>query len=550
MRPFDPRLLRHARATRGLLVALGLLSLLQVTLSVGLAALVATTVSSVFEDGASLEDLTTELLLLLAVVVLRAGGTYAQESLSTRASARVKAELSGQVVAHVARLGPGWLVSARRSRLTVLLTSGLDALDEYFARYLPQLVASLIAPVVVVVAIVVVDPLSALVIALTLPLIPLFMVLIGWRTQVEQRRQWEALQTLSGHFLDVLRGLVTLKIFGRSQGQARGIGEVSERYRERTMKVLRISFLSSFTLELLATLSVAVVAVEVGLRLVEGGLDLRSALFILVLAPEAYLPLRQVGVHFHASQAGLAAAEEVFSILETPAPASPDDEVDLTHTALRLDNVTVSHPDREGASLAASFEVEPGQMVALIGPSGGGKSTAVACFLGIVEPSSGTVRAGTSTNPVGWRDQVAWMPQHPGFVRGTVADNVRVVAPDAPDQAVAEALRRAGADFVDELPDGMESRLGEHGAGLSVGQRQRIALARVLVRSTPVVALDEPTAGLDGATERTVVDAISELAAERTVLLVAHRPALAAMADRTVVVTAPRLAPRRDGADE
>jgi ATP-binding cassette subfamily C protein CydCD len=182
-------------------------------------------------------------------------------------------------------------------------------------------------------------------------------------------------------------------------------------------------------------------------------------------------------------------------------------------------------------------------MVALIGPSGGGKSTAVACLLGIVEPSSGTVRAGTSTNPVGWRDQVAWMPQHPGFVRGTVADNVRVVAPDAPDQAVAEALRRAGADFVDELPDGMQSRLGEHGAGLSVGQRQRIALARVLVRSTPVVALDEPTAGLDGATERTVVDAISELAAERTVLLVAHRPALAAMADRTVVVTAPTSGP-------
>lgn len=539
MRPFDPRLLRHARATRGLLIGLGLLSLLQAVLAVGLAALVATTVSAVFEDDADIVELSLELLLLLAVVALRAATTYGQESLSARASARVKAELSGQVVEHVARLGPGWLVSARRARLVVLLTSGLDALDEYFARYLPQLVASVIVPVVVVACIAVVDPLSAVVIAVTVPLIPLFMVLIGWRTQVEQRRQWEALQTLSGHFLDVLRGLVTLKIFGRSLGQARGIGEVSERYRRRTMKVLRVSFLSSFTLELLATLSVAVVAVEVGLRLVEGGLDLRTALFVLVLAPEAYLPLRQVGVHFHASQAGLAAAEEVFAVMETPAPSSPSDEVDLRLATVRLADVAVRHADRDGDSLALSLDVTPGETLALVGPSGGGKSTALACLLGIVDPSSGTVRAGNSTSPASWRDQIAWMPQHPGFVRGTIADNVRVVAPEAPDRLVAEALHRAGADFVATLPEGMDTPLGEHGTGLSVGQRQRIALARVFVRQTPMAALDEPTAGLDGATERSVVAAIGDLADERTLVLVAHRPALAATADRTVVVTAP-----------
>ena len=516
---------------------LGLLSFAQVALAIALAALIAVVVTAVFVDGRELSDVSADLVALLLVVILRAITTYAQESASARTSARVKAELAHQVVAHVARLGPDWLVSARRSRLVVLLTSGLDALDEYFARYLPQLVATLIIPLVVVLAIAVVDPLSAVVIAVTVPLIPLFMVLIGWRTQVEQRRQWDALQTLSGHFLDVLHGLLTLKIFGRSQGQARAIAEVSERYRSRTMRVLRISFLSSFTLELLATLSVAVVAVEVGLRLIEGGITLQAALFVLVLAPEAYLPLRQIGVHYHASQAGLAAAEEVFELLETSAPDEPGVAPDLRHTAVILESVRVRHEGRSRDSLATSFEVAPGETIALLGPSGGGKSTAVACLLGITKPTSGKVRAGDCSAAPRWRDQIAWMPQHPGFVRGTVADNVRVVAPLASDAVVSVALRRAGADFVANLPLGIDTVLGEQGAGLSVGQRQRIALARVFVRDTPMAVLDEPTAGLDGATERAVVAAIGELSGERTLVLVAHRPALAAAADRTVVLT-------------
>ena len=491
-----------------------------------------------FEDG-GLSDISTELYALVLVVTLRPLVTYLQESTSVRASARVKAELAEQVVAHVALLGPGWLVSARRSRLVVLLTSGLDALDEYFARYLPQLVATVIIPLVVVVAVAVVDPLSAVVIVVTVPLIPLFMILIGWRTQVEQRRQWDALQMLSGHFLDVLHGLVTLKIFGRSQGQARAIAEVSERYRTRTMKVLRISFLSSFTLELVATLSVAVVAVEVGLRLIEGGITLQQALFVLVLAPEAYLPLRQVGVHYHASQAGLAAAEEVFELLETPVSDSSGDAPDLREATVCLEAVRVRHDGRGGASLATTFHVAPGETVALLGPSGGGKSTALACLLGIATPTSGEISAGDCTEAARWREQIAWMPQHPGFVRGTVADNVRIVAPTASDATVRDALDRAGADFVADLPSGIDTVLGEQGAGLSVGQRQRIALARVFVRSTPMAALDEPTAGLDGATERAVVSAINELARERTLVLVAHRPALAAAADRTVVISPP-----------
>jgi ATP-binding cassette subfamily C protein CydCD len=518
-----------------MLVALGALGLAQAGLAIALAAAIAYAVTAVFQDGQSLSDVSGVVVALVAVVVLRAAATYAQEALAARASARVKATLSEQVVARVADLGPAWLVSARRSRLVVLLTSGLDALDEYFARYLPQLVYSMIIPLAVVVVVAAVDWLSALVIVLTLPLIPLFMVLIGWRTQVEQRRQWEALQTLSGHFLDVLRGLVTLKIFGRAQGQSVAIADVSERYRRRTMKVLRVSFLSSFTLELLATLSVAIVAVEIGLRLIEGGIDLRTGLFVLVLAPEAYLPLRQVGVHYHASQAGLAAAEEVFEILDQSAPASPENRVSLAEMPIRLD-ARVRYPDRAGDSMVTRFEVEPGQTLALVGPSGGGKSTALACLLGIVAPTDGQVEAGGVTDASLWRDQIAWMPQSPGYLHGSIADNVRVVAPHASDEQVQRALHRAGADFVDDLPRGIDTPLGEQGSGLSVGQRQRVALARVFVRDTPVAVLDEPTAGLDGPTERAVVAAIDDLASERTVVVVAHRPALAASADRTVVI--------------
>jgi ATP-binding cassette, subfamily C, bacterial CydCD len=538
VRPFDPRLLRYARVTRGLLIGLSALGLVHVLLAVALAALIAEGVTSVFEDGEQLNDLRGVVIALLVVVLLRATVVLLQERLSARASAKVKATLSEQVVTHVAELGPAWLVSARRSRLIVLLASGLDALDEYFARYLPQLVYSAIIPLVVVVTVAYVDWLSALVIALTLPLIPLFMVLIGWRTQTEQDRQWNSLQTLSGHFLDVLRGLVTLKIFGRSQGQDAAIADVSERYRARTMKVLRISFVSSFTLELLATLSVAIVAVEIGLRLIEGQLSLQTGLFVLILAPEAYLPLRQVGVHFHASQSGLAAAQEVFEILEETAPPAPDRSVALVGTPIHLD-ARVRHPERSTESMVARFDVRPGRTLALVGPSGGGKSTALGCLMGVVTATGGGVDAGGVTDACLWRDQIAWMPQHPGYIQGSIADNVRVVAPLATDREVTEALVRAGAEFVSELPAGIDTPLGEQGLGLSVGQRQRVALARVFVRQTAVALLDEPTAGLDGATERAVVDAIKTLAGERTVVVVAHRPALAATADETVVIRPP-----------
>jgi ATP-binding cassette subfamily C protein CydCD len=539
VRPFDPRLLRYAKTTRRFLVTAGLLGILQAALAIALAWFIAVVVSAVFLDESSLADETTAVLGLIVVAVLRPLVGYAQETASARTAAQVKAELSTQIVVKLAEIGPSGTATSRSSRVLVLLTSGLDALDDYFARYLPQLVYSTIVPIVVLAALFVADPLSGAVVIVTLPLIPIFMMLIGWRTQVEQRRQWEALQVLSGHFLDVLRGLATLKIFGRSERQAESIAEVSRRYRVRTVKVLRISFLSSFALELLATLSVAVVAVEVGLRLVEGGIALKTALFVLVLAPEAYMPLRQVGAHFHASQAGLAAAEEAFELLERPSPVALDDRIDLSTRALTLEDVRVRYPDRDADALGLSLTIQPREVIALVGPSGGGKSTALACLLGVTAPTSGVVSAGDATNAAAWRDQIAWMPQNPAFIRGTIADNVRLVAPDATDAEVRRALELAGADFVNELSDGVDCQLGERGEGLSVGQLQRVALARVFIRRTPLVVLDEPTASLDGATERLVASAVGELASERGVVLVAHRPALADLADRTVAVRPP-----------
>jgi ABC-type transport system involved in cytochrome bd biosynthesis fused ATPase/permease subunit len=313
------------------------------------------------------------------------------------------------------------------------------------------------------------------------------------------------------------------------------------------MKVLRISFLSSLALELLASLSVALVAVEIGIRLVEGYLTFFVGLFVLVLAPDAYLPLRLVGQHFHASQEGLTAAGRVFEVLETSPPEPGRHPApDLRRAALRFDAVTVLYPDRDAPAVdRVSLEVRPGELVALAGPSGCGKSTLLDLALQFLQPSDGTVTLddGTATvalsdvDPVTWRSQIAWLPQRPAFVAGSIADNVRVVSPEATDDEVRSALRAAGADFVDDLPAGVHSELGDSGSGLSVGQRQRIALARVFVRQAPLVLLDEPTAGLDGVTEQAVIDAVRDLAVGRTVLVVAHRPALVELADRVVTLT-------------
>ncbi|MFF4517466.1 thiol reductant ABC exporter subunit CydD [Streptomyces mirabilis] len=538
MKPIDPRLLRYARATRFFLMAVVGLGAAGAALVIAQAMLIAEVVVGAFQHGHSASELRTPLVLLVAVAIGRAVVSWLTELAAHRASAAVKSELRGRLLERAAALGPGWLSGQRTGSLVALATRGVDALDDYFSRYLPQLGLAVVVPVAVLARIVTEDWVSAAIIVVTLPLIPVFMALIGWATRSQMDRQWRLLSRLSGHFLDVVAGLPTLKVFGRAKAQAESIRRITGEYRQATMRTLRIAFLSSFALELLATISVALVAVTIGMRLVHGDMDLYVGLVVLVLAPEAYLPLRQVGAQYHAAAEGLAAAEEIFSVLETPVPTTgslvaPEGEIGF-------EGVTVRYPGRSGDAVSdVSFTVEPGETVALVGPSGVGKSTLLNVLLRFVEPVAGRVRIGgvdlAEADVEEWRSRVAWVPQRPHLYAGSIAENVRLARLDADDAAVRRALADAGAlEFVDALPDGVGTVLGEDGSGLSAGQRQRLALARAFLADRPVLLLDEPTASLDGATEAEVVAAVRRLAVGRTVLLVVHRPALLEVADRVV----------------
>ncbi|WP_404785435.1 thiol reductant ABC exporter subunit CydD [Streptomyces pristinaespiralis] len=544
VKPIDPRLLRYAHATRRFLAAVVVLGVAGAVLVIAQAMLIAEVVVGAFQGGLSVSGLGTPLVLLAAVAVGRAAVSWLTELAAHRASAAVKSELRRRLLERAAELGPGRLSGQNTGSLVALATRGVDALDDYFSRYLPQLGLAVVVPVAVLARIVTEDWVSAAVIVVTLPLIPLFMVLIGWATQSSMDRQWRLLSRLSGHFLDVVAGLPTLKVFGRAKAQAESIRSITTQYRRATMRTLRIAFLSSFALELLSTLSVALVAVGVGMRLVHGDLDLYTGLVILILAPEAYLPIRQVGAQFHAAAEGLSAAEEIFDVLETAPRRSGEAPVPGT-LRLEVDGLTVRHHGRAEPSLdRASLGVEPGETVALVGESGVGKSTLLDVLLGFVDPAEGRVRVGgtdlTDLDMEAWRRQIAWVPQLPYLFAGTVAENVRLARPDADDAAVMAALREAGAHgFVAALPQGPDTLIGDEGVGLSAGQRQRLALARAFLADRPLLLLDEPTAALDGATEEGIVEAVGRLAEGRTVLLVVHRPALLAVADRVVRLSRP-----------
>ncbi|MBO8194509.1 thiol reductant ABC exporter subunit CydD [Streptomyces oryzae] len=531
MKPVDPRLVRYARATRVFLVASVALGLAGAGLVVAQAVLLTDVVVGAYRHGTFERG---ALLLLAAVSVARGLVSWLTELAAHRSGAAVKSQLRVRLLERATALGPGFLTTQRTGELTTLATRGIDALDDYFARYLPQLGLAVVVPVAVLARIVTADWVSAAIIVATLPLIPVFMALIGWATQSRMDRQWKLLARLSGHFLDVVAGLPTLKVFGRAKAQADNIRTITGDYRRATLRTLRLAFLSSFALELLATISVAIVAVGIGTRLVHGELDLHTGLMVLILAPEAYLPLRQVGTHYHAAAEGLAAAESVFDVLERPVPAPGSARVDVREATLTLEGVAVRHEGRGGYSLPPTdWTVCPGEVVAVTGPSGGGKTTLLSVLLGFTAPAEGRVLVGGvplgSLDLAAWHEQIAWVPQHPYLFAGTIADNVRLARPDADEGAVARALADAGAPDLDPALE-----LGESGAGLSAGQRRRVALARAFLADRPLVLLDEPTAALDGATEAAVLAAVRRLTRGKTVILVTHRPALLGVADRVL----------------
>ncbi|TFB51988.1 thiol reductant ABC exporter subunit CydD [Cryobacterium tagatosivorans] len=575
MRPLDPRLLRYASAARRFLVVGAVLGLAQTVVTVAVAWLLSRGISQAI-DGKPLEQLAGTIGALAAAVVLRAGLVWLLEVAANRGAAEVKSQLRGQVLARIAERGPDWLAGRQGARLSTVTTVGLDALDNYFSRYLPQLLLTVIATPILVAVMLWQDLPSGIIVIVVLPVIPVFMVLIGRATQSVQRRQWESLQRLGTGFLDLVGGLGTLKIFGRERRQSARLRAITEEYRTRTMTVLRVSFLSGFVLELAASLSVALVAVSVGLRLVDGSLALGAGLFVLLLAPEAFLPVRQVGAQFHAAADGLAAAEDVFEILgadgdsgtdsdtehadaagaaagppaggrlpERPAPAPADSSGQGSvrgprlgsglglGSVLRFEDVTIP---RGGIGTVDGFDAEfgPGELAVISGPSGIGKSTLVAALQGFVPFTGRITLGGEPVGPGGRRPWLAWAGQRPGLFAGTIEGNVTLGEASVDHDALTRSLAWSGA--ADLAP---ATRLGVAGQGLSGGQAQRVAAARAiyrsLVRGCPVVVFDEPSSALDAEAEAVLVDGLRRLAATgRIVIVVSHRPALAAAADQVV----------------
>ena len=549
MSGLDPRLLRRARGVRVLLGADAALGVVAALLVLVQAALLAHVAARAF-GGASLASLGLPLVLLAAAAAGRAAAAWGFEVAGRRAATTVLSELRLDLVQRRLRDRPAALDGARSTEIATVAVTGVDALETTFARYLPQLVLAVVVPVAVLVFVASIDLVSAGVMLLTLPLVPVFMWLIGRYTERKAHARWRALGRLASHFADVVRGLPTLRAFNRAEAQTERIAQVSDEYRRTTMGTLRVAFLSGTVLELAATLGIALVAVIVGVRLVDGGLGFEAGLTVLVLAPELYLPLRNLAAQFHASADGLAVTERLLELLEE----APTTSVGAGHVApsprdapVRLEGVSFVYPSRPELVLdAIDLELAAGETVALVGPSGSGKSTIASLLLRLVEPTGGRAAVGAvdlaSCDAAAWRAQIAWVPQRPTLFRGTVAENIRLGRDGAADGDVRTAAALAGADaFVRELPEGYETIVGDGGRPLSAGQLQRIALARAFLRDAPLVILDEPTANLDPESAELVGAAVERLRQGRTLLLIAHRPELARRADRVVTLASGRI---------
>lgn len=553
-------------------VGLGLLSGL---LLIAQAWSLASIVNAVIFEQAKLGDVVYYLAALLAIFLVRAGLNQASERAAVEAAMRVKRDLRRRLHQRLFDAGPLYLNNERSGELVNTLVDGVDALENYYARYLPTMSLVALIPLSILVFIFPIDWISGLIMVVTAPLIPFFMILIGKGTERLNKKQWRKLARMSAHFLDMIQGLTTLKLFNASRREAQVIARISDDYRRSTMSVLRVAFLSSLLLEFLSTVSIAMVAVIIGFRLMYGELDFFYGFFALLLAPEFYQPLRNMGTHYHARMEAIGAAEKMLEVLEpgtltledgieplvqVPQSASEPAAADQSDTHLatqqdwaalssesgvtiEFDQVSFDYEPGRPALKNISLRIQPHETIAIVGASGAGKSTLMNMLLGFISPSAGEIRINTmrltAEHFEAWRKQLAWMPQRAHLFHGSVRDNIALGQPEASDQAIQAAAKAAQiADYIDTLPALYETAVGERGAGLSGGQIQRIALARAFLKDAPVMLLDEPTAHLDQESEQRIQKSLAKLAQNRTVISIAHRLQTIKQADRIVLLEA------------
>lgn len=546
---FDKRFLRQVPGVRGYLAVTILVGTVLGVLIVIQAYYLSSIINGAFLVSQTLSQMWRPMLILLGVILTRALLTWGSGVAANHIAGRIKTDLRERLLLHLFSLGPAYTRGERSGELVNTMVEGVEALDPYFSQYLPQLFLSVLVPAIILITVFSIDVPSAIILLIMTPVLPFLMAIAGMMAGAETKRHWQALSLMSAHFLDVLQGLPTLKLFGRDEEEVESIRKVSDRFRRTTMGTLRIAFFSSLILEEGATISTAIIAVEIGLRLLVGQMAFQPALFVLLLAPEFFLPLRLLGAKYHAGMTGSVAVQRIVEICETPAPkqvsAEQPDVQPAPHAlsleSIRFDKVDYTYDGQRPALHKISFQISPGQKVALVGPSGAGKSTIAHLLLRFINADSGTISVGgKSLEEIAiqqWRKQIAWVPQHPYLFNATVAENIRLGGPQASLEEVREAAQLAHAhEFISALPQAYDTMIGERGSRLSGGEAQRISLARAFLKNAPLLILDEATSNLDPEYQAQVLESIAHLERGRTVLIIAHRLSTVYDADQIVVV--------------
>ena len=539
----DKRLVEKIKNAKGPFVLTVLLNIMAAFFIIIQARLISDIINSVFLQKKSLSDVFSHLILFLITSMTRSGFQWGSQHFAGVVSAKIKIFFHNQLLVKIQQSGPTFTSSKLSGKLYNTLLSGIDALDTYFSQYLPGLLQAVLIPILILFFIFPVDLLSGIVLLLTAPLIPFFMKLIGSIAQSLTKKQWSHLNRMSEYYLDVLQGLTTLKIFGKSHEQIQKISQIAQRFRKSTMNVLRVAFLSALTLEWLATISTAIIAVEIGLRLLYHKMDFQSALFILLLAPEFYLPLRQLGARFHSGITGTTAALDIYEILDAPVNIT----ISQNHTLdsfkkIQFNNVTFKYPNTDKPALSdITFQMDSGSTIVLIGPSGAGKSTLMSLLLKFMPPTTGDIfiddKLLEQLNSENWRNQIAWVPQQPYLFHSSLMNNIRIADPKASQEQVEQAIEHAHlTEFVSTLADGYNTIIGERGERLSGGQAQRLALARAFLKDAPLLILDEPTAHLDPVLDEKLTDSLKRLTQDKTALVTAHRFSTVFQADQVLVL--------------